>query len=236
MRRVLLICALALLGFPAAAAQAASVKLRECEPALEPEQRSATFEARMRPAPGSERMQVRFTLQVHEGVLPGWRRVVADGLDEWQTSEPGVSRYSYSKTVRNLSAPATYRTIVRFRWLDAGGEVLERSRVTSRSCRQPDMRPDLGVAWIDAVERGYVVALRNGGRSEAGPFSVALAVGDVALEPVALEGMEADEQRFVTLTGPACAPGEPLTATVDGDAAVDERDEDDNVLVATCPP
>jgi hypothetical protein len=236
MRRVLLICALALLGFPAAAAQAASVKLRECEPALEPEQRSATFEARMRPAPGSERMQVRFTLQVHEGVLPGWRRVVADGLDEWQTSEPGVSRYSYSKTVRNLSAPATYRTIVRFRWLDAAGEVLERSRVTSRSCRQPDMRPDLGAAWIDAVEGGYVVALRNGGRSEAGPFSVALAVGEVALEPVALEGMEADEQRFVTLTGPACEPGEPLTATVDGDAAVDERDEDDNVLVATCPP
>jgi hypothetical protein len=40
----------------------------------------------------------------------------------------------------------------------------------------------------------------------------------------------------VTLTGPACEPGEPLTATVDGDAAVDERDEDDNVLVATCPP
>jgi hypothetical protein len=181
-------------------------------------------------------MQVRFTLQVHEGVLPGWRRVVADGLDEWQTSEPGVSRYSYSKTVRNLSAPATYRTIVRFRWLDAGGEVIERSRVTSRSCRQPDMRPDLGVARIDAVEGGYVVALRNGGRSEAGPFSVALAVGDVALEPVALEGMEADEQRFVTLMGPACEPGEPLTATVDGDAAVDERDEDDNVLVASCPP
>jgi hypothetical protein len=233
---VLLICALALLGFPAAAEAAASVKLRDCAPALEPEKRGATFEARMRSAPGSERMQVRFTLQVREGVLPGWQRVVADGLDEWETSEPGVTRYSYSKIVRNMSAPAAYRAIVRFRWLDAAGDVLERSRATSRICRQPDMRPDLGVTVIAATDGGYTVALRNAGRSAAGPFSVALSAGDVALEPLALDGMQAGEQRFVTLAGPACEPGEPLTATVDGGDAVDERDEDDNVLVASCLP
>ena len=98
---------------------------------------------------GSDRMQVRFTLQVREGALPAWRRVVAPGLDEWLTSAPGVSRYSYAKTVQNLSAPAAYRTVVRFRWLDAGGAVLARSRATSRACRQPDMRPDLAVARID---------------------------------------------------------------------------------------
>jgi hypothetical protein len=235
---VLLICALALLGLPPAAAAeaAASVKLRECAPALEPAERSATFEARMRSAHGSERMQVRFTLQVREGVLPGWRRVVADGLDEWQTSVPGVTRYSYSKTVRNLSAPAAYRAIVRFRWLDAAGDVIERSRATSRICRQPDMRPDLRVTLIDATDGGYTVALRNAGRSAAGPFSVALTAGDAALEPLVLDGIEAGEQRFVTVAGPACEPGEPLTATADGGDAVDERDEDDNVLVASCAP
>jgi hypothetical protein len=248
MPRLLLICALALLGAAslrsspgfalaaADAAAAASVKLRDCASALEPEERSATFEARMRSAHGSERMQVRFTLQVREGVLPGWRRVVADGLDEWQASEPGVTRYSYSQTVRNLSAPAAYRTVVRFRWLDAAGDVIERSRATSRICRQPDMRPDLRVTLIDATDGGYTVALRNAGRSAAGPFSVALTAGDAALEPLALDGMEAGEQRFVTVAGPACEPGEPLTATADGGDAVDERDEDDNVLVAACPP
>ena len=36
--------------------------------------------------------------------------------------------------------------------------------------------------------------------------------------------------------GPACLVGEPLTATLDAADAVDERDEDDNVLVAACPP
>ena len=195
----------------------------------------------MRPVPGTDRMQVRFTLQVREGALPLWRRVVAAGLDEWLTSAPGVSRYSYTKTVRNLAAPAAYRAVVRFRWLDAGGAVLARSRATSRTCRQPDMRPDLAATRIDVqpgVDAGparYAVTLGNGGRSAAGPFSVALRTGGEQLEPAALPGLAAAEQTVLTFTGPACAPGEPLTVTVDGEDAVDERDEEDNVLVVSCP-
>jgi hypothetical protein len=235
MRRLLLLCALVPLGSPAAAG-AASVRLVECVPALEPQERTATFEARVGSTRGSDRMQLRFTLQVSEGALQGWRSVVAPGLDQWLTSEPGVTRYSYSRTVRNLSAPASYRTVVRFRWLAAGGEVLKRSRATSRACRQPDMHPDLGAARIDAVEGGYAVALRNGGRTAAGPFSVALSAGDEQLEPVELPGLAAGERRVVTFAGPACVPGEPLTVTVDAERAVDERDEDDNVLVAPCLP
>ena len=46
------------------------MKLLACDNALEPQQRAATFEARVRPAYGSERMQVRFSLQVREGELP----------------------------------------------------------------------------------------------------------------------------------------------------------------------
>ena len=152
MRRVLLISALLLLGSPAAAA-AESVKLLACDDALEPQQRAATFEARVRPAYGSERMQVRFSLQVREVEPPGWRRVVAEGFDQWLTSAPGVRRYSYAKTVQNLSAPAAYRTVVRFRWLDADGSVLARSRRTSRVCRQADLRPDLTPTLIE-IERG----------------------------------------------------------------------------------
>ena len=44
------------------------------------------------------------------------------------------------------------------------------------------------------------------------------------------------EQQVVTFTGPACTPGTLADATVDPGDAVDERDEDDNVLAATCPP
>jgi hypothetical protein len=234
-RRVLLTCALALASFPAAA-DAASVKLRECVPALAPDQRSATFEARMRHEPDSHRMQVRFTLQVSEGALPGWRHVAAAGLDEWLTSGADVGRYVYSKTVRNLSAPASYRAVVRFRWLDEHGRVLARSRATSRACQQPDMRPDLAVTAIAAADGRYAVTLHNRGRGAAGPFSVAFTAGRHVLEPVTLDGLAAGERRVVELTGPDCAPGDVLTAKADSDDAVEERDESDNVSAAWCPP
>jgi CARDB len=231
MRRALPIAALALLAFPAAAG-AASVRLVECAPALAPAERSATFEARVHPVHGSERMQVRFTLQVRRPGLPGWRRVPA--AEEWHTSFPGVRRYSYSRTVRNLAAPASYRTVVRFRWLDEHGDVIRRSRAVSRVCRQPDMRPDVAATAIVAVPGGYEVSLRNDGRTAAGPLDVALTAGSNALAPVVLDGLAAGEQRTALFSGPPCAPGEPLTATADAAGAVAERDEHDNVLVAPC--
>lgn len=235
MPRALLLSLLILALAPAVAA-AESVKLLDCAPAPEAADRSATFEARMRRERGSERMQVRFTLQVHDGVLPGWRRVAAPGFDQWLTSDPGVSRYTYSKTVRNLAAPASYRTVVRFRWLDDGGELLGRSRATSRTCRQPDMRPDLAATRIDAVDGGYAVTVHNAGRGAAGAFAVTLSAGAEQLAPLTVAGLGAGERLVLTFAGPACAPGTSLTATVDSGDSVDERDEDDNVLVAACEP
>jgi hypothetical protein len=239
MRRALLLIATILLLLPATAAAAApdaGVKLLDCTPAIESQERTATFEARVRRAHTSDRMQVRFTLQVREGSREGWHRVFADGFDEWLTSDSGVTRYSYSKTVENLSAPATYRMVVRFRWLAGDGSVLARSRATSRQCRQPDMRPDLRVTRIDLAAPGdYAVALRNAGRTAAGPFSVTLGSGGQVLAPIAVEGLEPGARQVLAFHGPACAAGAPLLATVDPDGAVEERDEDDNVLVGACP-
>jgi hypothetical protein len=241
MRRVLMTTLLVLL-FPAVA-DAATVKVVDCVPALDPTVRSATFEARMRAARGSERMQVRFTLQVRDDALGGgWRRVAATGFDTWLTSLPEVRRYTYAKTVTNLSAPAAYRTVVRFRWLDEDGAAVKSERVTSAGCRQPDLRPNLeprGVDFLPGPEAGtrrYAVLLHNSGRTDAPAFAATLAVGDDA-QPASLAvlGLAADTQRIVTFTGPPCKAGSQLTITLDPDEAVDERDEDDNVLVMPCP-
>ena len=237
---MLLICLLVLLGLPAGAS-AARVKLIACVPALAAQERSATFEARVRRARQSERMQVSFALQVRDATLPGWHRVVAAGPDEWMTSDKDVRRYLYARTVENLAAPAAYRTVVRFRWLDSDGAVLARERATSRVCRQPDLRPNLTATRIDVVgplladePALFNVTLHNSGRSASGPFSVALRAGESELEPVVLAGLAAGERRVLAFSGPACAPGRALTATVDPLLAVDERDEDDNVLIAHC--
>ena len=220
---------------------AATVKVVDCVPALDPLERKATFEARMRAARGSERMQVRFSLQVREDALHGWRRISAEGFDTWLTSLPEVRRYSYEKTLVNLDAPAAYRTIVRFRWLDADGDVVKSARVTSAACRQPDMRPDLDVRRIevlpgaDAATRTYAIVVRNAGRSDADPFAVGLRVGDEDLGVTAVLGLASFTSRMVTFTGPACAAGMPLLVTLDPGEVVDERDESDNAFAATCP-
>jgi hypothetical protein len=230
---------LVVLAFPGAA-DAATVKVVDCVPALDPLERTATFEARMRAARGSERMQVRFSLQVREDALTGWVRVPAEGFDRWLTSLPDVRRYSYEKTLVNLTAPAAYRTTVRFRWLDADGEIVKSARVTSAACRQPDMRPDLVVRRIevlpgpDAATRHYAVVVRNSGRSAADPFAVTLRVGD-ELGTTAVLGLGAATSRVVSFVGPACAPGAPLLVTLDPEETVDERDESDNAFAAACP-
>jgi hypothetical protein len=237
MRRALLTLVV-FLAFPGAA-QAASVRVTDCVPALDPEERTATFEARMRSVRDSERMQVRFALQAREDELHPWRRVVAEGFDTWLTSMPDVRRYSYAKTVVNLSAPAAYRTVVRFRWLDLDGAVVKSAREVSASCRQPDMRPNLVPRRVDVLPgpdadtRSYAVTVRNDGRSDADPFTATFQARD--LGTLAVLGLAPGAQRVVTFVAPPCTAGAPLTVTLDPDEAVDERDEDDNVLIAPCP-
>src|SRR4051794_26657410 len=119
MRSLLLSLAALLLVAPgAAAAPPGSVRVLECTPGLAPEERSVTFEGRMRPVARSVTMALRFTLQARTPDDARWRHVAADGFDTWLPSEPGVRRYTYEKTVRNLVVPASYRTTVRFRWQD----------------------------------------------------------------------------------------------------------------------
>ena len=232
------------LGYPAGAvaAPAASVRLVDCVPAAAAADRSATFEARARATADSAQMQVRFTLQVRDVARGGWRRVIAEGFDEWLSSDAGVRRYSYARTVENLLAPAAYRTLVRFRWLDAGGAVLKGARIASASCRQPDLRPDLSALALsvlpgpDEETRRYAVSVRNAGRSAAHAFTVGLRVGERELEPVALAGLGAGATGVLGFTGPACNPDLLLTVTVDAAGAVEERGEGDNVMVASCLP
>ena len=246
MRHFALICslvavALALGGAAPARAASSGVKLVGCESSLDPAGRAATFEARMRAKKAARRMQVRFTLQTRTREEPRWRTLPAAGFGRWLTSDRGVGRYVYTKRVVSLVAPASYRTIVRFRWLDADGDVVKSARVTSAACRQPDMRPDLEVRRIevlpggDAATRDYAVVVRNAGRSDADPFAVALRVGDVELGVTAALGLASFTSRVMTFTGPACAAGEPLLVTLDAGEVVDERDESDNAFAATCP-
>jgi hypothetical protein len=225
----------------AAHAATSGVRLLGCESALDPAARAATFEGRMRVRKGARRMQMRFTLQSRAPGEFTWDRLPASGFGKWLTSNPGVGRYVYTKRVIALEAPGSYRTIVRFRWLDADGDRVASSKSTSAICRQRDLRPNLRPLGVDARKGAdaeharYLVPVANRGRSLAGPFDVVVSVDGTTLTPARAPELAPGERALVEVQGPPCQEGQMLTVDVDPTGAVDERAEGDNQLSVPCP-
>jgi hypothetical protein len=244
MRRFALMFTLLVAGLaPAAPAQAASsgVRLLDCESALDPAARSATFEGRMRVRKAARKLQMRFTLQTRSRGDSGWHKLSAPGFGKWLTSDPGVGRYVYTKHLVELDAPASYRTVVRFRWLDGDGVRVASSKATSPVCRPSDLRPNLKPLGVearpgaDASHARYLVPVLNRGRSLAGPFDVVVSVDGTALTPAQAPELGPGERALVEVQGPPCQDGQILTVDVDPTGTVDERAEGDNQLSALCP-
>jgi hypothetical protein len=238
------LCALLIPGAAAAAVpkSARGVMLTSCERGTTDEGGAAVFEARMRSVRGSTRMQLRFNLQARTPDRAKYVTIAAPGFGTWVSPAPGTSRYVYTKRVENLLAPASYRVKLRFRWLDAGGKVIERAQLVSAACRQPDPRPDvavrsLGVQAANAPDRRrYVAFVRNTGRTTAAASTLELSLAGTLLGSVPVAELAPGEGTLVSIEGPACAPGDELVAEADADEAVDESDEADNRFSRSCPP
>jgi hypothetical protein len=145
-----LACTLALLpaGAVATNAQAAqrgaqadastvTATLEQCVTSVVQAERSATFAGEMTAIPGTAKMAVRIDVEER---IPGeleYHTVSAAGLGVWRAADPKVKVYKYLKQVTNLSAPASYRGYVRFRWLNAKGHVIKRAERLTTRCLQP---------------------------------------------------------------------------------------------------
>ena len=133
-------------GLPAASAgavlaagsrPAASATLEQCIAALAENERAATFVGEMSAIAGTARMEMRIDLLEQ---LPGRARfhlVSAPGLGLWRSSAPGVKVFRYLKQVTNLTAPASYRGAVRFRWLNVKGRLIKALELRTAACAQP---------------------------------------------------------------------------------------------------
>jgi hypothetical protein len=216
---------------------AAAARMTACETSLAQPGRYLVADGSMKALKGASRMQIRFELQSRTPDRPAWHTLVAPGFGIWNSADPSVRRYVYEKRVQALAAPADYRMVVQFRWLEGSRQVAQRRRVT-RVCRQPDLRPDLvprKLAVKGSGARRYVVGLANSGASNSGPFSVVLVVNGTPLPPAAVPGLESGGTTKIDFPGPRCAPGSNLVARVDAGGRVDERDEGGNELVRPCP-
>ena len=218
----------------------ASARVAECLRGPAPESRLAVFRAFMRRMPGTERMWLRFKLQ--ERVGEGrFRTVKAPGLGVWHKSRPGVRRFAYRQRVLALAEGSAYRTVVSFRWYDAGEQLLRQTRRRSPACRQPGMLADLRlvritggrpIAGVPGAYR-YAVHIVNRGRVPAQDFDVDFEVDGEAAGTRRVNALAPGESRRVLFSGPAC--GSTVTAVADRADTVREVTERDNARTSSCP-
>lgn len=208
-----------------------------CSTGAAEDARFALFTGSMPARPGTRRMAMRFDLFERTGAGQRWQRLPAPTFGRWERSQPDRAGFVWSKRVERLRPDREYRARVRFRWYDRDGLQTERRRTTP-ACRQPDLRPNLVVAGVEAV-RGdggratYRVTVENGGAGSAAASEARLAVGGE--EAVRVVGPLAPGARTVLeLPGPRCEAGARITVTLDVRDAVEEADEGDNARVEPC--
>jgi hypothetical protein len=215
-----------------AGAAPATVKVADCSV----DESSAAFYARMRTVPGADRMWLRFTVQEkHAGV---YETLEAPGLSRWHKSKPGVAAFGYRQTVRGLQPGGLYRAKVSFRWYSATGELLERTRRTSRACRQFDEVPNLtstvtgsGPTKVPGVVR-YLMRIANTGAAPAVDFDARLSVDGGVVDAVTIASLEPGDSRDVAILGPECTSS--VSSIADPDGVIVESSEDDNAHTLNC--
>lgn len=222
--------AFALLAPSAQASPYARATLQSCDR----QAHEAAFDGRVTAYRGATRMQLRFTLQVRAQDERRWRKVTAPGWGDWISAPSNLARYTYTKRVQELLAPARYRAVVNFRWRDARGRIIRRERAVSPSCRLPDERPDLEVRSVRFFAGLYRAVIFNRGRQAAGPFAVDFLADGRPLGRVEIAGLEPKRAVTALLDGPPCAPGTLLEAIADARSQVDEADEFNDAETNAC--
>jgi CARDB len=218
-----------------------AARVTDCTTGADDAERAAAFTGSMSAA-GSKRMQMRFTLmqRLGAGQKGTFKKVPVPVWGSWEKADPGRSAFVFTKRIEALTAPAAYRVVIAFRWLDARNHAIRATTRTSATCEVADPRPDLVLGGVDAVGTGparaaYTVSVANDGHSDAVPFAVTVTVGGVTSDPVILGPLTAGDRGSGAVAAPRCAPGSTITVTLDAADAVEESDEGDDAVQRPCP-
>lgn len=197
--------------------------------------RSAVFSATMPADPKASRLQVRFDLFTRPDYGGIWKPVKGVAtFGTWDSSGPGAGGLKVTKQVTALRVGSAYRSVVHFRWMADGGAVVRSAVRASRTCVQPDPRPDLALTARAASSGRFFVALRNAGQA-ARPFDVEITSGSKQLALRRVPGMRAGRAYVLVFTGLECQPGSTVTVTADSRGELAERSELNNVTELRCP-
>jgi len=219
-----------------------------CQKALDPGQRTVSVTAVMRPLKGTRKLELRFVLLSKAAPATTFSVVQGTGLGTWVSPTDPVSLGSrpgdvwrLDHPVADLPAPAIYRFEVTFRWIGAKGRVLRVQIRHTRSCYQPELRPDLAAVRFSAQpiagppkHDAYTAVIADNGLTGAGPFQVQFTFGTVVKDHT-VSRIKPHQQLTFNFEGPLCESSAPPTMTIDPDQQVDDYNRTNNSLTATCP-
>jgi hypothetical protein len=212
--------------------------------------RYAIFTAVTSWLPGTVTMEVKFQLEERTSAATPFAPVAvppsSPGFDVWSRSKPPqpgtfTSNFTDNQEVTQLVAPASYRVLVRARWIDRHERVIHVAETISAVCVQTLLSPDLQVARVvrarggTATSENYNVELRNVGAVAAGPFQISLEIGTTALTPVMVAGLAPRASVIAQFSGPRCTAGDTLTAVADSASAISEPADARRTQSLTCP-
>ncbi len=219
-----------------------SATVEQCLTAVDASGRSATFSGQMVAVTGTARMTMRIDVQERAPGDTIFHTLNAPGLGVWRRSASGVKIYKYLKQVTNLPAPAAFRAMVRFRWLNDQGHLIKRTERHTPICEQPDGRPKLVVGLVRATplrgspRAGYLITVRNEGRGTAGAFDVSLSVNGLAQSPTtSVSSLAGGTRTVLDVQAPRCTPGSTIEVQLDPTHQVPEAVGGGLAYTAPCP-
>jgi hypothetical protein len=115
-----------------------SAGVEQCVTAPTQAGRSVTFTGQMETVAGTHKMAIEIVVQEHTIEEEGFHTLTTAGLGSWQRSEAGVKIYKVRQAVTDLPAPADFRAIVRYRWMNEKGQIIRHDERRTPICKQPD--------------------------------------------------------------------------------------------------
>jgi hypothetical protein len=144
--------------------------VEQCLTIGEQAERSATFVGEMTAIPGTARMEMRISVLERTPGEFAFHYVASPGLGVWRAAAAGVRDYRYLKQVTDLSAPAVYRALVRFRWLNDRGRAIHSTELLTPRCRQPGAPGDEEPPAASSAPGSSSAPGADTGMSAAGPL------------------------------------------------------------------
>jgi hypothetical protein len=126
-----------------------SATLVQCATAAEASERAASFAGEMTAMTGATRMGMRIELLERGPGEAGYHPVLAPGVGAWHYADFGVKAYKHIEQFTNLSAPASYRALITFRWDGLHGHAVKRDERRSPRCQEPAPAPPVPEAPLE---------------------------------------------------------------------------------------